>query len=187
MSTAYHNLGSIAAFPLPASAGEAANWYAVHTMSRHEKRIAAQFVEKGVQTFLPILREVRRWSDRKSQVEVPLFTCYAFVRIAQTTPERLKVLRTPGVLGFVGSEGHGTPIPDQEMDCLRAAMNGKHACAPHRFLAAGTRVRVCGGSLDGVEGILVRQGSDESVVLSLSLLKRSVAVRVEGYRVEALS
>ena len=78
------------------------SWYAVHTIARHEKRVAAQFEEKRVCTFLPLLHQVHNWSDRRRAVEIPLFSCYAFVRVVQTSEERLKVLRTPGVLGFVG-------------------------------------------------------------------------------------
>ena len=160
------------------------SWYAVHIKARHEKRVAAQFEEKNVCTFLPLLRETRQWSDRRTKVEVPMFSCYAFVRMIQTAEERLKVLRTPGVLGFVGCERQGTPIPDQEIESLQTAISENIPCYPHHFINVGRRVRICGGSLDGVEGILVRQGTDQSLVVSVELLHRSVAVRVEGYDIE---
>ena len=171
--------------PLNSVLGES-SWYAVHTMGRHEKRVAAQFEEKRVCTFLPLLRQIHRWSDRRKTVEVPMFSCYAFVRIAQTTEERLKVLQTAGVLGFVGSERQGTPIPDEQIESLRTTINENIPCFPHAFISAGRRVRIRGGSLDGVEGILVRRGGDESLVLSVELLHRSVAIRVEGYDVEVV-
>jgi len=163
---------------------EESKWYAVHTMARHEKRVAAQFEEKRVCTFLPLFRRIHRWSDRRSTVEVPMFSCYAFVRIVRTVEERLKVLRTPGVLGFVGSERQGTPIPDEQIENLQTAIRAKSPCAVHPFIRIGQRVRVRGGSLDGIEGILVRQGGDQSLVISVELLQRSVAIRVEGYDVE---
>ena len=87
-----------------------------------------------------------------------MFSCYAFVRIAQTAEERLKVLRTPGVLGFVGSERQGTPIPDDQVENLRAAIREKIPYALHPFVSAGKRVRIRGGSLDGVEGITRASG-----------------------------
>ena len=74
---------------------EEANWYAIHTRPRHEKWIAEQLEEKRVITFLPLLQQIHQWSDRRSKVTVPMFSCYAFVRIAQTAEERLKVLRIP--------------------------------------------------------------------------------------------
>ena len=113
-----------------------------------------------------------------------MFSCYAFVRIVQTAEERLKVLRTPGVLGFVGSEREGTPIPCEQIENLRIALREKIPCAVHPFVRIGQRVRVRGGSLNGVEGILLRQGKDQSLIVSVELLQRSIAMRVEGYEVE---
>jgi transcription antitermination factor NusG len=170
-------------FPPVGGSGEA-SWYAVHTKARHEKRVAAQMEEKRVFTFLPLLQQIHRWSDRNEKVEVPLFSCYAFVRIVQTNEERLKVLRTPGVLGFVGCERQGTAIPKEQIESLRAMTGAAAKCFAHPFIEAGKRVRIRGGSLNGVEGILVRQGEDRSLVVSIELLQRSVAIRVEGYDIE---
>jgi transcription antitermination factor NusG len=167
-------------------APEESNWYAIHTRPRHEKWIAGQLQEKRVCTFLPLLQQIHQWSDRRSKVEVPMFSCYAFVRIIQTAEERLKVLRTPGVLGFVGSEREGTPIPGEQIENLRRAIKENIPCAVHPFIRIGQRVRVRGGSLDGIEGILLRQGKDQSVVVSVELLRQSVAIRVEGYDVETV-
>jgi len=114
-----------------------------------------------------------------------MFSCYAFVRIAQTSDERLKVLRTPGVLSFVGSERQGSQIPDEQIENLQAAIREKIPCAVHPFIRTGQRVRIRGGSLDGVQGILIRQGGTQSVVVSVELLQRSVSIRVEGYEIES--
>jgi transcription antitermination factor NusG len=166
---------------------EEENWYAIHTMPRHEKRIAVHLQGKRVCTFLPMLQQVHRWTDRRSKVEVPMFSCYVFVHMDQIVEERLKVLRTPGVLGFVGSERQGTPIPDEQIESLRTAIRGKIPCVVHPFVSAGKRVRILGGSLDGVEGILMGQGGEQSVVVSVELLRRSVSIRVEGYDIEAVN
>jgi transcription antitermination factor NusG len=104
--------------------------------------------------------------------------------MGQTVEERLKVLRTPGVLGFVGSERKGTSIPDDQIESLRKAISEKVPCLPHPFIGVGKRVRIRGGSLDGVEGILMLQGRDQSLVISVELLQRSVSIRVEGYDIE---
>jgi len=184
VSSSQIHLESITQLPPLGFASEQTNWYAVYTTARHEKRVAAQIEEKRVCTFLPLLRQIHRWSDRRSTVDVPMFSCYAFVRIAQTIEERLKVLRTPGVLGFVGNERQGTPIPDEQIECLRTAIKEKIPCFPHTFISAGRRVRIRGGSLDGIEGILVRNGGDQSLVVSVELLHRSVAIRVAGYDIE---
>jgi transcription antitermination factor NusG len=175
---------SNAVIPAPGSAGQEYHWYAIHTVSRHEKRVAQQLQESGVLTFLPLMQQIRQWSDRRAKVEVPLFSCYAFVRTAQTTPMRLKVLQTPGVLGFVGSERVGTPIPNAEIENLQTAIREKIPLAVHPYVTAGKRVRIRGGSLDGVEGILVGQAGNKSLVVSVDLLQRSVSIQVEGYDVE---
>ena len=159
-------------------------WYAIHTMARHEKRVNQHLQENRVCTFLPLTQQIRQWSDRRAKVEVPLFSCYAFVRIIQTAEERLKVLRTPGVLGFVGNERMGTPIPNEEIENLQTAIREKIPFAIHPFISVGKRVRIRGGSLDGMEGIVVGQAGNKSLVVSVELLQRSVAIRVEGYDIE---
>ena len=113
-----------------------------------------------------------------------MFGSYAFVRIAQTAVERLNVLRTPGILAFVGSGGHGTPIPDEQIESLQKAIREKIPCTEHPFVSVGQRVRIRGGSLNGIEGILTGQGGDQSVIISVELLRRSVSIRVDGYGIE---
>jgi transcription antitermination factor NusG len=163
------------------------SWYAIHTMPRHEKRVAQQLRDSTVVTFLPLLKQVHQWSDRRSKVDVPMFSCYAFVRIVQKTEERLKVLKTSGVLGFVGSERHGTAIPDHEIDSLQTAIREKIPCVAHPFINIGQRVRIRGGALDGVEGILTREGGRQSVVVSVELLRRSISIQVDGYAIDSVS
>jgi transcription antitermination factor NusG len=184
MSSSQIHLESTPLYPPLSLVSEEPNWYAIHTRPRHEKWIAQQLQEKRIFTFLPLLQQIHRWSDRQSKVEVPMFSCYAFVRIAQATEERLKVLRTPGVLAFVGNERRGTPIPDQQIANLHLAIQEKIPCAAHPFISAGQRVRIRGGSLNGVEGILVSQCGEQSVVVSVELLRRSVAISIKGYHIE---
>jgi transcription antitermination factor NusG len=155
-------------------------------MSRHEKRVAFQLLSKKIFTFLPLLQQVHRWSDRQSKVEVPLFSCYAFVRIVPTAESCVKVLQTPGVVGFVGAKGQGTSIPNEEIESLRTAMREKIPCVAHPFIKNGKRVRIRGGSLDGMEGILERQGADQSLVVSVELLQRSISIQVSGYDIEVI-
>jgi transcription antitermination factor NusG len=181
------DIESNAVFPGPGIAGEESHWFAIHTLARHEKRVAQQLQENGVLTFLPLMQQVRQWSDRRTKVEVPLFSCYAFVRTVQRAEERLRVLRIPGVLGFVGSERIGTPIPNEEIENLQTAIRKRAPFAFHPYLTVGKRVRIRGGSLEGVEGILVRQGADQSLIVSVELLHRSISIRVEGYDIELVS
>jgi transcription antitermination factor NusG len=185
VSSALIQLESIPHLPELDMVPESAQWYAVHTKARHEKRVAERFEEKRVTTFLPLLTRIHKWSDRLTKVQVPMFSCYAFVRVNQSAEQRLKVLRTPGVLGFVGSEGQGTPIPDEEIESLQTAIHENLPCLPHPFLTTGSRVRIRGGSLDGMQGILVGHAGEATLVVSVELLRRSVSIRVEGYDVES--
>ena len=171
--------------PLSFALGEP-QWYAVHTVARHEKRVTAQFLEKQIFTFLPLLQQMHRWSDRQSRVEVPLFSCYTFVCIAATPENRANVLRTSGVLGFVGNQRQGTSIPEQEIESLRTAIRAKVPCVGRPFIVIGKRVRILGGCLDGMEGILEQAGADQSLIVSVELLQRSVSIRVNGYDVELI-
>ena len=82
-------------------------WYAIRTRSRHEKMVSQQLEQQGIETFLPLVKRTHKWSDRTKEVELPLFAGYNFVRVIQSSPERLRVLRAHGVAGFVGINGAG--------------------------------------------------------------------------------
>ena|ERR1700733_1005036 len=101
------------------------NWYGLHTRARHEKIVAQRLEERGVTTFLPIVTEVHRWSDRKKSVQMPLFSCYVFAKFIPNRAERLRVLRVDGVFGLVGDRGEGAPIPDEQIDAVRSLVGGQ--------------------------------------------------------------
>jgi transcription elongation factor/antiterminator RfaH len=159
-------------------------WYAVHTRPRFEKKIASQLQEKGIEVFLPLISAKHQWSDRKQLVHTPLFPSYVFVRMDAVLDTKVCVLRTSGVHGFVGVRGAGTPIPDDEISAVQMLIEQRVPFAPHPFVKLGQRVRVRGGSLDGIEGILTAVNGDESLVLSVDLIQKSVAMRIVGFEVE---
>jgi len=170
--------------PAPLVEAEAENWYGLQTRPRHEKIVAQRLEERGVKTFLPLVTEVHRWSDRKKSVEVPLFRCYVFAKFVPNRADRLRVLRVDGVFGLVGARGEGTPIPDGEIDSVRSVIEGPLPWSSHPFLKIGQRVRIRSGALDGLEGILVSCNGDRTLVISVDAIQRSLSVRVEGYEVE---
>ena len=159
-------------------------WYGLQTRPRHEKMVANRLEERGVTTFLPLVNEVHRWSDRKKTVQMPLFGCYVFARFIPGREERLRVLRVDGVFGLVGSRGEGSPIPDEQIDAVRNLMESELPWSNHPFLKIGQRVRICSGALNGVEGVLTSRNGDRTLVISVDAIQRSLAVRVEGYEVE---
>jgi len=164
---------------------EQEQWYAVQTRARHEKLVGYRFQERGITSFLPVVTEVHRWSDRKKIVELPLFSCYIFARIVPTNVDRLRVLKVDGVLSLVGTRGEGTPIPEEQIQSVRILVEQKMQYSSHPFLKIGQRVRVRSGALDGMEGILVSRNGDRSLVVSIDAIQRSLSVRLEGYELEA--
>jgi transcription antitermination factor NusG len=163
---------------------EPAQWYAIRTRSRHEKMVADQLEKLGVENFLPLVKRTRQWSDRTKEVELPLFSGYTFVRVVLSSPDRLRVLQTHGVAGFVGINCCGTAIPDNQIEDIRTLLASDIPFEEQPFLRVGQRVRVRGGALDGVEGILSAQNDDHSLVISLEPIQRSLSVRIQGYSVE---
>ena len=171
--------------PLPRVETESQRWYGLHTRPRHEKIVAYRLEERGVTTFLPLVTEVHRWSDRKKTVQVPLFGCYVFAKFTPDRSDRLRVLRVDGVFGLVVTRGEGTAIPDEQIDAVRSLVETQLRWSSHPFLKIGQRVRIRSGALSGLEGILVSRNGDRTLVISIDAIQRSLALHVEGYEVES--
>lgn len=159
-------------------------WYALHTRARHEKAIERRLQEQGMETFVPTTVEVHRWSDRKKKVEVPLFSCYVFVRCTLSAEDRTRVYQVESVHGFVGSRGASLPIPDDQIESIQKVLTQTAPWRSHPFLKVGQRVRVRGGAMDGVEGVFLSENGDRSLIISVDAIQRSMAVRIDGYDVE---
>jgi transcription antitermination factor NusG len=162
-----------------------AQWFAIHTRSRHEKKVAEELTQRGIANFLPVARQVRRWSDRKKIVDFPLFSCYVFVQIVPTPAARVSVLSSYGVLGFVGPH-QGTPISAEQIESIRTLVLNDVHLTPESYIRIGQRVRIRGGALDGVEGVLSGAGKDRKLIVSVDTIQRSISVALEGYEVEAV-
>jgi transcription antitermination factor NusG len=152
-------------------------WYAAYTCANHEKRVAEQVERRSLEGFLPLYESVRRWKDRRVRLELPLFPGYVFVRLALR--DRLRVLQIPGVARLVGFDGHPAPVPNEDIEAIRACLAGGHPMQPHCYVQRGQRVRVLSGPLAGLTGIVVRQKKRTRFVISLDLLMRSVSVELD--------
>jgi transcription antitermination factor NusG len=170
---------------IPNAPAEQSCWYAVRTRPRHEKKVAAELEEKGITIYLPLLTQVRRWSDRRQVIEVPLFSCYAFVHSVLDLQLRLALYSISGALGFVGPHNQGVPIPDAQIESIRKLMASNVSLKPYPLLKVGQRVRVRGGALDGVEGILAIK-DDRRLIISVEGIHVSLSVNIEGYDVEPI-
>jgi transcription antitermination factor NusG len=154
-----------------------ARWYALRVKSRCEKVVALMAENRGYEQFLPLYRCRRKWSDRRQEVEFPLFPGYVFCRLDAT--HRLPLLTIPGVVHMVGIGKTPAAIDDGEITAIQAAVQSGLTAEPWPFLEAGERVRLEDGPLTGLEGILVRADKQQRLIVSVTLLRRSVAVSVE--------
>jgi transcription antitermination factor NusG len=160
------------------------HWYAVHTRSRHEKTIAVRLNSQATEIFLPLHRTRNTWKNGvHADVDVPLFPCYLFAKIG--IHDRLRLLQTPGVLGFAATSARPTAIPNEEIALLRTA-TAKLEAEPHPYLSCGDRVRLVAGALTGLEGILIRRKHEYRVVLSIEAIMRSIAVEVSEFEIEPM-
>ena len=167
----------------PVAQAAEAQWYAIQTRYRCERQVTVQLEKKGLETFLPVLREIHRWSDRKKAVDIPLFSGYTFARLNLVSDDRLDVLRTNGVIGLVTFGSQPIPVPDKQVDDLHRLLSQQIPCSLQPFLQIGRKVRIRGGCLDGLEGIL-QQNDCKSLVIAIDSLQRSVAIKIEGYELE---
>lgn len=165
---------------------ERPHWYAIQTRCRFEKKVATQLRNKGVEIFLPLVKQLHRWSDRRQVVEMPLFPGYGFVQLAASPVSRLEVLQTVGVTGLVMFNGVAVPVPEQQLEDVRRLLANEISCRTYPFLKVGQKVRIRGGCLDGLEGVLISEKRDHSLVVSIEAIQRSLIVRIDGYDVEAI-
>ncbi|HXM22023.1 MAG TPA: UpxY family transcription antiterminator [Terriglobales bacterium] len=158
------------------------HWYATYVRSRHEKQVISQLQERNVDCLLPVYRSVRRWKDRRKELELVLFPGYVFVHM--DLKDRLRVLQLPSVVRFISFNGHPVPLPDGEIESLSNGLASGIRAEPHPYLKVGHRVQVRSGPMTGAQGILIRRKDKFRIVLSIDLIMRSVAVEVDEADVE---
>jgi transcription antitermination factor NusG len=152
-------------------------WFALQVRSRRENLVANHLEGQGFECFLPLYKSTRRWSDRLKEVEQPLFPGYLFCRL--NLSNRGPVLMTPGVQQIVGFGRTPVPVEEREVESIRQVLSSGLPSLPWPYLHVGERVRVNYGSLVNLEGILVNFKGSNRVVLSVTLLQRSVALEID--------
>jgi transcription antitermination factor NusG len=160
------------------------SWFALQVRTRHESGVAGFLEAKGYELFLPLITSRKQWSDRLKKVATPLFPGYVFCRF--NVQERLPILKTPGVIQIVGYNRAPVPIEASEISAIQALAASGLPSQPWPFLTVGQRVRIEAGSLRGYEGLLVNFKGNHRLVLSISLLHRSVAVEIDSVAVSPL-
>jgi transcription antitermination factor NusG len=152
-------------------------WFALTARPRHEKVVAENLLSKGLESFVPLYRTRRQWTDRVQTVDLPLFPGYVFCRFAYTS--RLPVLNTPGVTSVVGFSDVPTPVADDEISRIRAVQASGLPLQPWPYVRVGQRARIERGALAGLEGVLIREKDALRVVVCVELLRRAVAVEID--------
>jgi transcription antitermination factor NusG len=152
-------------------------WYAVRVRSNFEKTVHTVLTGKGYEVFLPAYRTRRRWSDRTKEIEKPLFPGYTFCRF--DAHHRLPILTTPGVVAIIGSTAGPIAIAEEEVATVRTMVGSGLLVGPWPFLREGQQVTVVRGPLSGVEGIIVTVKNQYRLVVSISILQRSVSVEID--------
>lgn len=156
------------------------SWYACHTRSRHEKKVHEYLSRRGLEAYLPLVPEERRWSDRTKTVEFPAFPGYVFVRFR--LPRMHEVLSTPGLSTIVRTNGRPARIPDDEMDNVRRTVEAMSTSGAQvtrvPFLEEGQTVRVVAGPFNGITGVVSETRGRNRVLVGLRALKQGFEVDV---------
>jgi len=160
-------------------------WYALHVRPRFEKHVQTHLEEKGYQVFYPTYTSTRQWSDRVKTLAFPLFPGYVFCRF--NVHARLPILITPGVNQVVGSGKTPITVDEAELAAIRRVMESGLAAQPWPYLKVGESVQIENGPLEGLTGIVTRIKSSDRLVVSVSLLMRSVAVELDSHWIKPVS
>ena len=159
------------------SKSEGLKWYALHVHARKEQLVASQLQTRNLECFLPTYKSLRKWSDRTKEIRQALFPGYVFCRFDYEN--RQPVVMTTGVTQVVGTGKVAIPIADPEIQALQGAVSSGIPAQPWPYLRTGEYVQVNYGHLTGLQGILVNFKGNHRVVLSVTLLQRSLALEVE--------
>jgi transcription antitermination factor NusG len=169
--------------PGPCIAGDR-NWFAVFTLPQNEKSVVKHLHMRAIESFLPTYETVRVWKNRqRMKVVLPLFPTYLFVHIG--SKERAAVLQSPGVLRIVGNSKGCVPLPDSDVQFLRAGFC-RQLVEPYHDLVVGERVRIRSGVMQGVQGTLVRKSGGMRFVLTLELINQHAAIQVDADDLEPM-
>jgi|Deesub1362A_J573_1020465.scaffolds.fasta_scaffold00004_232 transcription antitermination factor NusG len=161
------------------------NWYALYVKSRHEFFTQGELTKKGIETYLPSVKRLRRWKDRKKFVEFPLFPGYLFVHIRPNPEEFINVLKTMGAVTLVSAEsGRPTPVPPEEINSLKLLLKSGKDFDIYPHLKERTRVRVKRGPLKGAEGVLKSKEDQHIFLVNIELLGRSLGVKIYADDIE---
>lgn len=170
--------------------GRSVPWYAVHTRSRFEDKAHAGLVQKAINAFLPKMEVWSRRKDRKKKIKIPMFSGYLFVELFDLNNEKkLEVLKTHGVVRMLGRPNsyEPTPVPDAQIEAIQRLVNSEVEMQTCLYPKVGERARIVDGAFKDIEGVVLKTDLKKNLlVVSIDLLQRSVAIKLEGFRIEKI-
>ncbi len=152
-------------------------WIAVRSKPRAEKVAFDQLSKNGIEAYLPLVKERRKWSDRKKWVELPLFSSYLFVKVE--LKNSIYVLQTHGVSSIVKFNGTIATVQESVVNSIRWALEGGYELEPTEYFSRGDEVEVIEGPMKGTEGIVVELKGENRLVLKIDALQQAVAVHID--------
>lgn len=166
------------------------SWYAIHTRSRHEDRVDTLLHQKSYNTFLPKMEVWSQRKDRRKRIMVPMFPGYIFVELAVIDNEiKIDILKTFGVVHILGKPrgSEAIPVPDETVDAIRRIAGSKIEVQQLQYPHVGERARIVDGPFKGIEGLVVKSDYEKELfVVTIDLLQRSIAVKLEGIAIARL-
>jgi transcriptional antiterminator RfaH len=160
-------------------------WHAVYTRPRFEKQVCDRLLEQGIEAYLPLIKTMRQWSDRKKMVEIPLFSSYVFVNIERKHYDQ--VLQTFGAVKYITFEGKAATIPPEQIDQLKIIVNSNEKIeTTWETRKKGDRVMVTSGSLKGLKGELITDGDRKKVLVRIDSIDQNLTVEVHASLIEKI-
>ena len=151
-------------------------WIAVYTKPRHEKFVEKELKKKGVDVYLPMLKERRKWSDRKKWVSFPLFSSYIFVKIE--IKNALIILQTIGVVKLVKFNNKVAIVPEQSIQNIRLMIEGGYNPEPTDYFIKGNPIKVKDGPLKGIVGEVINVDKKDRLVIRVDAIQHSISIKI---------
>jgi len=159
------------------------NWFVLVTRSRHEKKCEQLLQKKGFEVFLPLQKVMREWSDRKKEIEVPLFSGYLFIRFDNSM--RIDVLNTPGIVCFVRYNQQDAVIPESQIQAINIALqNVKNIEVVDQGFAQGQEILIQSGPFKGQFGQIIQYKSKRKILVSIDAIGKALIIEIGKTQVE---
>ena len=142
-----------------------------------EKVVLKNFVAQSIQSYLPLIRQKRKWSDRYKWIEVPLFKSYIFARI--DLKDNITVLQTNGVHHIVKFQNQIANVPDEQIESLKQMIEGGYEPFPVEYYTIGDMVEVASGPLTGITGVVARIDGIDRLIIKIDAIQHAVSVRID--------